>query len=69
MRLVCTLLVAAALGAGALTAFGEDGGPGDVSETSSSKIDQIQLGTHWFGPKLSVEKLRGKVVLLEIWGQ
>lgn len=69
MRFFCILLVAIALGFGALTVFGEDGGPGDISATSDSKIDQIQLGTHWFGPELTVEKLRGKVVLLEIWGQ
>ncbi len=69
MRFFYTLLLAGALGIGALAALAEDGGPGDVSETSTSTINDIQLGTYWFGPELTVEALRGKVVLLEIWGQ
>lgn len=68
MRLICTLLLAGALGYGALIASGEDGGPGDVSATSTSTIDGIGFGTHWFGPEIKTEDLRGKVVLLEIWG-
>ena len=65
MKILSTLLIAGAMAAGALTVWGEDGGPGDVSATSTSTIDDIGLGTHWYGPELTVEKLRGKVVLLE----
>lgn len=69
MKYVSTLLIAGVIAAGALTAWSEDGGPGDVSESSTSTIDDIGFGTHWFGPEINVEDLRGKVVLLEIWGQ
>lgn len=56
-----TLLVGLALAAFA----GEGQGPGD---TSRSTIDQVSLGEHWYGKKIDLGDLKGKVVLMAIWG-
>ena len=31
-------------------------------------IDDLDLGEHYLGPEVTVDALRGKVVLFEIWG-
>ncbi len=61
-----TPLVLALVLAFAAVAVGDEGqGPGD---TSKSTISQVNLGTYWYGAKISKEDLKGKVVLFEIWG-
>ena len=61
-----TPLVLALVLAFAAMAVGDEGqGPGD---TSKSTIDQVNLGTYWYGAKIAKEDLKGKVVLFELWG-
>jgi len=31
-------------------------------------IGDLNMGTYWFGPKITDKHLHGKVVLVEIWG-
>ncbi|MGY8690917.1 MAG: hypothetical protein ACKVHP_24660 [Verrucomicrobiales bacterium] len=31
-------------------------------------LKDVQWGDHWAGPEIKVSDLRGKVVLLKIWG-
>ena len=46
--------------------FAEGDAKNDVVEGS---IDRITLGKHWAGPELKApESLKGRVVLLKIWG-
>ena len=41
----------------------------EKSEALEGSLKQIKMGTHWAGPKLEgPQSLRGKVVLLKIWG-
>ncbi len=50
----------------ALVAQADEGqGPGD---TSKSTLSQVNLGEHWYGKKIDLGDLTGKVVLMEIWG-
>ena len=50
----------------ALAAHADEGqGPGD---TSKSTLSQVDLGEHWYGKKIELGDLTGKVVLMEIWG-
>jgi hypothetical protein len=34
-----------------------------------SAIEGLRLGEHWYGPKLATEDLKGRVVLVELWGR
>ena len=46
-------------------AFGAEGqGPAD----DNVRIDDIRFGTYWYGQDVTLKDLKGKVVLLEIWG-
>ena len=38
------------------------------SEGEKSEIEKISLGDHIYGPKVNVEDLKGRVVLVEFWG-
>lgn len=31
-------------------------------------LEGVNLGEHWAGPKRSVDDLKGRVVLIELWG-
>ena len=44
---------------------GEGQGPGD---TSKSTLSQVSLGEYWYGKRIELGDLEGKVVLMEIWG-
>jgi hypothetical protein len=61
MRILPALLtLVAATGAAA-----ESGqGPADPD----ARTEGLQLGTYWYGAKITHEDLVGKVVLVEIWG-
>ncbi len=58
MRIAATLSLAAAL------AFL----PGSVTADEEHRIDNMSMGTYWYGAKIEKEDLVGTVVLLEIWG-
>ena len=47
----------------ALATFRADAAPPD-----DITIDDLKLGTYWYGPKVSKKDLLGKVVLVEIYG-
>ena len=36
--------------------------------TGEVTIEGVNLGTYWYGAKISKDDLRGKVVLVEQWG-
>ena len=59
MRILPVLLAAAALAAG-------ESGQGPADE--NARVEGLQLGTYWYGARISPEDLAGKVVLVEIWG-
>ena len=37
--------------------------------TEKSTLESVSLGGHVFGPKISVDDLKGRVVLIEFWGR
>lgn len=42
-----------------------------LSTASLAKVESLEgasLGEHWAGPKRSVDELKGRVVLIELWG-
>ena len=41
----------------------------EESGASKAAIDSLSLGSHVFGPKVSVEDLKGHVVLIDFWGR
>ncbi len=45
-------------------------GPGaTASPAKSAKLEKIvNLGEHWYGEKLDLKDLKGRVVLYEFWG-
>ena len=46
-------------------AFGAEGqGPAD----DDVRIDDLRFGEYWYGQNITLKDLKGKVVLLEIWG-
>lgn len=40
-------------------------GPAFAQVTS---LEGANLGTHWFGPKVELDDLKGRCVLVEVWG-
>jgi len=40
----------------------------EATETKST-LESVSLGSHVFGPKLGVDDLKGRVVLMEFWGR
>ena len=57
-------LLALTVVAGARAFGGEGQGPAD----DNVRIDDIRFGTYWAGLDVTLKDLKGKVVLLEIWG-
>ena len=45
----------------------QDHGQGPVAD-GPIRIDGLNFGTHWFGPEVALDDLRGKIVLVEKWG-
>ena len=41
---------------------------GGLGAQESITIDNLNLGTYWFGPEITKADLAGKVVLVEMWG-
>ncbi|MHC4470124.1 MAG: hypothetical protein ACYTDY_03520 [Planctomycetota bacterium] len=60
MRKPAAILLATAL---ALLASGDP-----VRSAEEIRIDDLRLGTDWYGAKVTHEDLVGKVVLVELWG-
>ena len=58
MRILPALLVAAVAVA--------DSGQGTADKNANAA--GLRLGTYWYGARISHADLRGKVVLVEIWG-
>ena len=65
MRNTLLALALALAGAGAVVLAADGQGPVDPGPI---KIEDANLGIHWFGPEISHKDLRGKVVLFEIYG-
>ncbi len=42
--------------------------PATALSQESVSIQDAKLGDYWFGPKLNAEDLKGRIVLLELWG-
>ncbi len=60
-----TLFAAAAL---ALCAGYTPAGQGQGTVKGQPKLDGLTLGTYWYGAQIDKADLKGKVVLVEIWG-
>lgn len=61
LPLACLAGLALAIG---LAQADEGQGPADAD----AHIKDLNLGTYWYGAEVNKEDLRGKVVLVEIWG-
>ena len=61
-----TLTTIALFGLTASVVHGQHG-QGPVAK-GPIRVDGLDLGTYWFGAEIDLEALRGKVVLVEIWG-
>lgn len=62
-----------ALAIGALllcTLFGPPAhaGPGDLEVGTGDTIDALLMGTRQYGAEIGVDDLRGKVVMVALWG-
>ena len=55
-----------ALLAGALALYGPSATARPASSTQLDKA--VSLGEHWYGDKINLEELKGRVVLYEFWG-
>lgn len=54
---------------GALTALLFTGGAAAWAGGATTKLqDAFKFGEHWYGPKYTMDDLKGRVVLLEDWG-
>ena len=49
-------------------AFFIDGSTEDAAPPDDITIDDLKLGTYWYGPQITKKDLLGKVVLVEIYG-
>ena len=63
MACMRTLLAALLLAAPGLAGAGQ--GP---VEPGPIEIKDLNLGKYWFGAQIDLNDLKGKVVLVEIWG-
>jgi hypothetical protein len=43
-------------------------GEGQGTAAPDTKISGLNIGTHWYGAEIDTNDLKGKVVLVEIWG-
>jgi len=70
MRTVLTLGLTAALGvAGTLWLAGPAlCGEGQGTAAPDTEISGLNIGAHWYGAEIDKADLKGKVVLVEIWG-
>ena len=39
------------------------------TESGKSKLESVSIGEHWYGPNWSADDLKGRVVLIDYWGQ
>ena len=39
-----------------------------LAEAKVTSLDGANLGEHWYGPKYTLEDLKGRVVMFELWG-
>lgn len=39
-----------------------------VAQAKVESLEGANLGTWWYGPKYDLEDLKGRVVLVEMWG-
>lgn len=39
-----------------------------MAEAQVTSVDDIDLGTYWYGPQFSKEDLKGRVVFMKMWG-
>lgn len=39
-----------------------------AAEAKVTSLEGASLGEHWYGPNYSMEDLKGRVVLFELWG-
>ena len=40
----------------------------EEESSGSAELAKVSLGTHWYGPEVNAEDLKGKVTLLVFWG-
>jgi hypothetical protein len=64
MRNTAALLLALLVAATAAGVGAEEEKPTEVEIS----IDDLNVGTHWYGPEVTAKDLAGKVVLVELWG-
>ena len=67
LRLTTLAVAAGAITLGALT-VAVTPTHADPAPLKESRVEDLRLGEYWFGPEIDKDDLRGKVVLLEIWG-
>jgi len=65
MRRAIASLILASL----VLAIGLSIGGGHRVTAEDRTIDQLNVGTYWQGPKIDRADLKGKVVLVWLWGQ
>ncbi len=41
---------------------------GQGTAEADARVDDLNIGTHWYGAEIDKRDLIGKVVLVEIWG-
>ena len=39
-----------------------------LAEAKVTSLEGATLGEHWYGPNYSLEDLKGRVVMFELWG-
>jgi hypothetical protein len=39
-----------------------------AEEAAKTDLDELKLGEHIYGPKVDLEDLKGRVILVEDWG-
>jgi hypothetical protein len=44
-------------------------GYADETEVKKSDLEGIDFGEHIYGPKVDLDSLKGRVVLIEYWGR
>lgn len=69
-RALLTLGLTAAIGLPALLWFAAPSfcGEGQGTAAADTELSGLNIGTHWYGAEIDASDLKGKVVLVEIWG-
>lgn len=39
-----------------------------LAEAKVTSLEGVNLGQHWYGPKYTEDDLKGRVVMIELWG-